>query len=309
MAMALLDASIPADRFRIDAVDISTRALTQAERAVYGRNSFRGHELEFRDRHFEATAHGYRLSETVRRQVRFQQGNLFAAGLLPGGAVRRHLLPKRADLLRSRHPGPRHRRAEAAAEAEGCVVRRPGGDRPALEPRLRLDERAVGLRVSSKGRHSATSRTRIPGALKRTSIRQPAAPPTLPPRPARATAAAPAAAPRTAVRDREVGRHRRGRMRLADQGHFVEAATCCEEHLRRHGPSAAAFHLMGLVRDATGNQPEAVGYYRKALYLEPESLRHANPPCVADGEAGRHRGREGAAKPRAPAGTATQDLP
>ncbi len=84
MAMALLDASIPADRFRIDAVDISTRVLTQAGRAVYGRNSFRGHELAFRDRHFEATAHGYRLSETVRRQVRFQQGNLFAAGFLPG---------------------------------------------------------------------------------------------------------------------------------------------------------------------------------------------------------------------------------
>jgi chemotaxis protein methyltransferase WspC len=59
-------------------------------------------------------------------------------------------------------------------------------------------------------------------------------------------------------------------MRLADQGHFVEAANCCEEHLRQHGPSAAAFHLMGLVRDATGNQPEAVGYYRKALYLEPD---------------------------------------
>ena len=58
-------------------------------------------------------------------------------------------------------------------------------------------------------------------------------------------------------------------VRLADQGHFVEAATCCAEHLRLHGPSAAAFHLMGLVRDATGNQPEAIDYYRKALYLEP----------------------------------------
>ena len=58
-------------------------------------------------------------------------------------------------------------------------------------------------------------------------------------------------------------------MRLADQGHFVEAATSCAEYLRQHGPSAAAFHLMGLVRDATGNQPEAADYYRKALYLEP----------------------------------------
>ncbi len=33
MAMALLDAGVPADRFRIDAVDISAAALAQAERA------------------------------------------------------------------------------------------------------------------------------------------------------------------------------------------------------------------------------------------------------------------------------------
>ena len=27
---------------------------------------------------------------------------------------------------------------------------------------------------------------------------------------------------------------------------------------------------MGLVRDATGNHPEATSYYRKALYLDPD---------------------------------------
>jgi chemotaxis protein methyltransferase WspC len=57
---------------------------------------------------------------------------------------------------------------------------------------------------------------------------------------------------------------------LADQGHFVEAATCCEAHLRRHGPSATAFYLLGLVRDATGSQSEAGDFYRKALYLDPD---------------------------------------
>src|SRR5207249_345639 len=84
MAMALLDAGFPANRFRVDAVDISARALARAGHAVYGKNSFRGNELGFRDRHFEATTHGYRLSDAVRRQVQFQQGNLLAAGFLPG---------------------------------------------------------------------------------------------------------------------------------------------------------------------------------------------------------------------------------
>jgi chemotaxis protein methyltransferase WspC len=58
--------------------------------------------------------------------------------------------------------------------------------------------------------------------------------------------------------------------RLADQGHFAEAATHCERHLRRCGPSATAFYLMGLVRDATGNHAEAGAHYRKALYLDPD---------------------------------------
>ncbi|HKY85750.1 MAG TPA: tetratricopeptide repeat protein, partial [Pseudorhodoplanes sp.] len=57
---------------------------------------------------------------------------------------------------------------------------------------------------------------------------------------------------------------------LADQGRFVEAVKCCEEHMRENGPSPQAFHLMGLLRDATGNHSEAADWYRKALYLDPD---------------------------------------
>jgi chemotaxis protein methyltransferase WspC len=59
-------------------------------------------------------------------------------------------------------------------------------------------------------------------------------------------------------------------VRLANQGSFAEAATCCEQHVRQYGPSANAFHLLGLVRDAAGNPADASKYYRKALYLDPE---------------------------------------
>ena len=58
-------------------------------------------------------------------------------------------------------------------------------------------------------------------------------------------------------------------MRLADQGHLVEAAKACEAHLQAHGPTAKAFYVMGLVRDASGNHAEAAEFYRKALYLDP----------------------------------------
>lgn len=81
-AIALLDAGIPARRFEIDAIDISSRALRQAQRAIYGKNSFRGNDYSFRDRHFETLTQGYRLSEEVRGQVHFQHDNLFSTDFL-----------------------------------------------------------------------------------------------------------------------------------------------------------------------------------------------------------------------------------
>ncbi|AHI67006.1 cheR methyltransferase, SAM binding domain protein [Burkholderia thailandensis H0587] len=75
-AMALLDAGIDPARFEIDALDISARAIAHAQRARYGRNSFRGHALGFRDRHFKAAADGWVLDERVRACVRFRQENL-----------------------------------------------------------------------------------------------------------------------------------------------------------------------------------------------------------------------------------------
>lgn len=53
---------------------------------MYGRNSFRGDELGFRDRHFSEVADGYQLAEQVRRKVRFRCGNLLDPGLLAGEA-------------------------------------------------------------------------------------------------------------------------------------------------------------------------------------------------------------------------------
>ncbi|NEM46493.1 MAG: chemotaxis protein CheR, partial [Xanthomonas perforans] len=74
IAMALLDGGLPGDGFRIDAMDISEVNLQRAERALYGRNSFRGDDLSFRDRHFAVTPEGFELRSQVRRKVRLLAG-------------------------------------------------------------------------------------------------------------------------------------------------------------------------------------------------------------------------------------------
>ncbi|HFX2699137.1 TPA: CheR family methyltransferase [Pseudomonas aeruginosa] len=52
IVMALLDAGLSEYLFEVDALDVSARVIERASLGVYGRNSFRGDELGFRDRHF-----------------------------------------------------------------------------------------------------------------------------------------------------------------------------------------------------------------------------------------------------------------
>lgn len=262
MAMALIDAGVPPDRFRIDAVDVSARAIAEAERAVYGKNSFRGLELTFRDRHFEATPLGYRPSDTIRRQVHLRQGNVLAADFLPG--------PDPYDVIFCRNlliyfDRPTQDRAVAVLQR----LLRPDGT-------LFVAPSETGLLlshdfVSAKIPLAFAFRPPVAGSRepKKTVRREKTvrlkADPTYTPKSAQALQPLSRA-------DQQAGGHAGldEAARHADQGRFAEAASCCEEHLRRHGPSAKAFYLLGLVRDADGNPTDASINYRKALYLDPD---------------------------------------
>ncbi|MES2255419.1 MAG: CheR family methyltransferase [Pseudomonadota bacterium] len=275
IAMTLLDAGVPEDRFCVDAVDISARAIAQAEGQVYGKNSFRGNDLEFRDRHFTKVPKGYRLASTVRAQVRFEQGNLFDAAFLRGvesydiifcrnlliyfdsvaqdsavGVLTRLLRakgllfvgPSETSLLVKHHFVPVKSPMAFAFRKVVAVGREPKRDigRPIWNlPSARHATTPIFQSVSlSLPAPSALPKPRSPAETK----------PTI----------------------EEI-------WRIADCGNLVEAARCCEEYLRNNGQSPEAMYLMGLIRDAAGNQVEAADYYRKTLYLQPnhhEALAH-----------------------------------
>ncbi|MBL6751290.1 MAG: hypothetical protein ISP90_12245 [Nevskia sp.] len=277
MAMALLDAGIPAERFRIDAVDISARALEQAQRAVYRRNSFRGAELGFRERHFEPADGGWRPSEPVRRTVQFHQGNVFAAGFLPvfehyDAIFCRNMLiyfdrtaQREAISVLERRLRKQGLLFVAAAET-GLVA---GHGFTPLRAPLAFAFRKQPPEPSAAA--PAAARPQAPPPVPQPPAWMPAAEP--------AHAGPPAGAPATGP-ERPAEPPARGieaALRLADQGRLAEAAEICQAHLRQHGPSAPALYLMGLVRDAAGDLQEAARYYRQTLYLEPthpETLVH-----------------------------------
>jgi chemotaxis protein methyltransferase WspC len=277
IAMALLDAGVPPDRFRVDAVDVSSRALARAESAEYGKNSFRGTDLVFRGRHFDETPHGYLLRDNVRGQVHFRQGNLFATDFLPGLELYDVVFCRNLLIYFDR---PTQDRAvdilERLLTSNGTLFVGPSETAVLLQHDLvstkipmafafrKMVHRAQKTNQTADRPVSRISRPRpivtaAPTQSARTKLQVAAlqGPPACSPK------VAPAETPLLALSLEEA-------IKLADQGRFVEAAERCEECLRQHGPSAAGFHLLGLVHDATGKPTDASSYYRKALYLDPE---------------------------------------
>jgi chemotaxis protein methyltransferase WspC len=279
MVMALIDSGFPRDRFCVDALDISERALALARRATYGKNSFRGNDFEFRDRHFELTDHGYRLADKVRHCVQFQHGNMFAADFLPGAGTYDAIFCRNVLIYFDRATQDRAIKVlDRLLTANGVLFVGPAESGLLLN----YDFTSAKLPMSFAFRKAA-SRSRDSNPSHEKSIRPVAAiPPVARIAPTTAGVHNPWTKPivpivvlRSTNSDADTDTEQI--VRLADQGRLVEAAKCCDEHLQKHGPSAAAFYLMGLIRDASGNLADACHYYRKALYLDPshhESLLH-----------------------------------
>jgi len=286
IVMALLDAGIPAAQFRVDALDVSQRLIERAQSAVYGKNSFRGAALAFRDRHFAALEDGYALGEAVRQQVRFQCGNLLDPALLAGEppydfTFCRNLLiyfdqATQEDVLAV---------LKRLTRLDGVLFIGPA------EASLfsRLGMQALGIPLSFAFQYP-TQTSREPPARK--PGRQPSAAPVRSgesrARPAATRGHRPAPAKRQpAVPEEEAAVQLQSIASLANQGRLNEAQQRCEQHLAEHGPGAEAFYWLGLLSDAGGKPGEAQGYYRKALYLQPqhqEALAHLAALLVAQGD-------------------------
>ncbi len=266
IAMALLDAGLAPHQFKVQGMDVSPLSVERAKRGVYGKNSFRGGDIEFRERHFTEEADGYHIADRVREQVRLHVGNLLDPALLANEPTYdfvfcRNLLiyfdqPTQKqvfDVLKSlTHVdgvlfiGP----------AEGSLLGRHG-------------MRSIGVPQSfAFSRHVEPVKAEpvfapMPAPLPQRS----AAPLPVKPRPFSTVSAQvlPIKAPHT-----DAGDLLSRIATLANEGKSAEARAACEQYLSSHPPAAQVFYWLGLLSDVAGSALEAQGYYRKALYLEPQ---------------------------------------
>ena len=263
ITMALFDAGFAGKQFRVDAVDISRRSLDYAQRGVYGRNSFRGGDLGFRDRYFKAAPSGWQLDPRVCSQVRFESGNLMNGDLLPGMGIYDAIFCRNVLIYFD------HAARKRVFETINRLL--------ASDGFLFLGPSETGL-VSG---HSFAS-TGIPQtfAFRKAGATPPKPKPTAlaspyvrrttvkPPPPSKPKAQTKSATPsRAAQPSNDLNKA----FHLADAGHFAEAEKQCEAHLHKEGPSARVFYLIGLMRDAAQDHRQAAVLYRKALYLDPQN--------------------------------------
>ena len=299
IAMALLDAGLKPHQFKVDGMDVSPLSVDKARRALYGKNSFRGDDIAYRDRHFIAEGDGYRLDPRVQEQVRLQVGNLLDPALLAGEppfdfVFCRNLLiyfdqPTQKQVFEVLKRLTHDDGVLFIGPAEGSLLGR-------------LGMRSIGIAQSfAFSRQGAAEPEPLPTFV----------PTPLPvPQPLRNRPTAPvrsrpfagvvplAPVPKTTGTDTVV--LLANIAGLANEGKSAEAKAACDSYLRSHEPVAQVFYWLGLLSDVAGNVLEAQGFYRKALYLEPqhpEALMHLAALLQAQGDAaGARRLQERAAR-------------
>jgi chemotaxis protein methyltransferase WspC len=301
IAMALLDAGLAPQQFSVDGVDISPISIGRATRAIYGRNSFRGAPLTFRDRHFAATDDGYLLDPQVRAQVRLQVGNILDPLLLTGELAYdfvfcRNLLiyfdlPTQQQVFEVLKKHTREDGALFIGPAEGSLL-------------ARLGMRPIGIAQSFafvRDRQATPAPTPVTPAPARLQM-----PIKVLPEPGRQPLRSRTRAPTQPVAntDEAVASDGAGLLaqiaRLANEGKSADAQAACDAFLRSHGPDPQVFYWLGLLSDVGGQVLQAQGYYRKSLYLDPqhaEALAHLAMLLTAQGDiAGARRLQERAAR-------------
>lgn len=299
IAMALLDAGLKPHQFKVDGMDVSPLSVEKARRALYGKNSFRGQDLDYRERHFSAEQDGHRVNETVREQVRLQVGNVLDPTLLATEPAFdfvfcRNLLiyfdqPTQQQVFEVLKRLTHIDGVLFIGPAEGSLLGR-------------LGMRSIGIAQSfAFSRHSHPQPEPVPVSRPVSlPVSQPIRSTPPPPVRNRPFAAVTPLSVTSKSANPDAATLLANIAALANEGKSAEARAACDQYLRSHEPVAQVFYWLGLLSDVAGLTLEAQGFYRKALYLEPqhpEALMHLAALLQAQGDSvGARRLQERAAR-------------
>jgi chemotaxis protein methyltransferase WspC len=265
IAMSLFDAGLTADKFQIDAIDISSPLLDLASLGLFGSNSFRGNDLGYRERHFHKTAAGYQISDQVRQSVQFKQGNVLepsfrsAQGPYDFIFFRNLLIYFDSSAQKQSLKMLKHLLAANGLLFVGSAETMIASQQSFVSTKFPM---GFSFRKSEALFPLMSKRPASWAGLARKTDRKTSGQPAL--------MVAGKAALENSPMEEKAPPDLTHAEKLADRGELHKAAELCEVSLSLSGPSARAYHLLGLIRDCMGDQNLAGDLYRRALYLEPD---------------------------------------
>ncbi len=277
VAMTLIEAGISQDLFVIYAMDISKRSLEKAKKGEYRNNSFREKDVKTREKYFHQTDDNtFLLNESIRKKVRFFNGNLLDSSFMEGLGIFDILLCRNVLIYldkRSRELALKNLECMLAMDGLLFVGHAESGLLSQDRFKQSIFPNAFAFRKidptecknNSHSIHSdrvnTTPLKTSPHALKR---RKKSYSSILAKSYKYSTTTKPIKTPKPSVTEKIIN----ARL-LADEGRHKEAAELCKKYLTLHGPSAEAYFLLGMIQDEAGNPCEAAKLLRKSVYLEP----------------------------------------
>lgn len=276
IAITLLNSGVSAEHFHIDAVDISKKGVLNAKHAVYGKNSFRGKDLTFRNQYFIHTEEDHTLLPEIRQTLNFTCDNILNPFFLIHRDPYDVIFCRNLLIYFNRDAQQRtvsvlnrllkvggllfvgHAETGSFSDTVFSPVRHPGvfAFRKAsayLKRSVQADNEAAGTSAILKTKDKIFSKNplnavqvSIPSSSSLSNHR-------------------PASMPEKKT-ESIIGTARS----LADQGKLIEAAELCEARLKENNTDTEAYCLLGLIQLGLKDNLSAEKYFNKAVYLNPK---------------------------------------
>ncbi|GIW89168.1 MAG: putative biofilm formation methyltransferase WspC [Isosphaeraceae bacterium] len=289
IALTLLEAGMPADRFEIDAADVSQAAIDRARAGVYTSRALRGVSEPLRKRYFSQNGTTWSVRPILKSSIRFLCANGLA--LARSGLVGPYDVVFCRNLLIYQTQAARQKlivQVRDALAPEGLLFVGHAEMLPQLETDFVPVPHRGAFAFRRRAKRSATAE------LAESAIRPNSSPPGSPPQaipPAAASRRTPRSAPlksqlaQPSPSGPELADGSRlhppvpadtlpasltAALELANQKRFDEAIAVCRESLSRTGPQAQTYYVLGAILSALGRLPEARQALEHAVYLKPD---------------------------------------
>lgn len=271
IAMTLFDAGLSKTRFKIDAIDISRKALAKAEMGIYGKNSFRGKNLSYLHKYFYKIGEQYSIKKSIKDQVHFYGLNILK-DRIPFEPHTYQIIFCRNLLIYLHDQAQKHllNLLDALLDPSGCLIigsaelelARQAGFVNRSSKHYVLGAKNSSVQTSPKHPRMSPIMNNIQQSLSESSGQTKQNNEKI-------------VAELNKKQTQDVWIHEA--MHLADRGSFEEATDLCLRYLHQFGAHAQIYYLLGLMQQAIGRTQQAEEFFQKAIYLDPlhyETLIH-----------------------------------